>query len=64
MKKLKRIEIRVTKNQYERITSNAQAAGYVTISNFLRDRALSEAEKPIFLREALRAQRLLNDYLL
>lgn len=41
MVKNKTIQIRVTKNQHERISNNAKAKGFVTISAYLRDLALN-----------------------
>ena len=42
MNKTRFIQFRVTRNQYERITINANAKGYVNISAYLRDLALNK----------------------
>lgn len=41
MVKNKTIQIRVTRDQHERIMSNAKAKGYVSISSYLRDLGLN-----------------------
>jgi len=41
MVKNKTIQIRVTKNQHERIPNNARAKGYVSIYSYLRDLGLN-----------------------
>ena len=42
----RRIDFRVSRNDYERIINNAQAKGYATVSAYLRSIAL---EKDLFL---------------
>jgi len=46
MSNTRRIDFRVSRNDYERIINNAQAKGYSTISAYLRSIAL---DKDIFL---------------
>jgi len=42
MNKTRFIQIRVTKNQYERINNNARAKGFLTVSAYIRDLALGK----------------------
>ena len=50
MPKLRRVEFRVHKSDYERIVNNARAKGFCTLSKYLRSLAL---EKDFFIEKTV-----------